>query len=255
MHPQQPARRPAKSDMRGATGKPFYLAAIALEDFLKEPPFGFTVEKRGSGYRFVKYDPESCCVFIDDVQTAKGKVIFQHSPGRSVKVRSPGEYTQLRKRLTSKLIFLLVSACGGSAGGTTKRKVKVLKHYIVVINGNNPFIKWDLEQGLDHTISSVAGESYRVKVDVKAALKRWVEQEHFVISVGNEKVTPVWQNTSFAIKYSVGALFDFPFWLGFSKRSFSIGGKVSYFSILDKQKVFEMQELFSSFFCPSLKMT
>lgn len=60
----------------------FFLGLIDLEDFLKEPPFGFTVEKRASGYRFVKYDPETCCVFIEDVQTATGKVVFQHSAGR-----------------------------------------------------------------------------------------------------------------------------------------------------------------------------
>lgn len=42
--------------------------------------------------------------------------------------------------------------------------VSVLKQYVVSIDGNNPFIKWQMEKGLDWTISSVAGESYSVDV-------------------------------------------------------------------------------------------
>lgn len=44
----------------------------------------------------------------------------------------------------------------------------VLQQYVVSIDGNHPLIKWQMERGLDWTISSVAGESYRV--DVSRAL-------------------------------------------------------------------------------------
>lgn len=36
--------------------------------------------------------------------------------------------------------------------------------YVVSIDGGDPLIRWQLERGLDWTISSVAGESYRVDV-------------------------------------------------------------------------------------------
>lgn len=36
--------------------------------------------------------------------------------------------------------------------------------YVVSIDGNDPFIGWQIERGLDRTISSVVGESYRVNV-------------------------------------------------------------------------------------------
>ena len=36
--------------------------------------------------------------------------------------------------------------------------------YVVSIDGSDPVIRWQLERGLDWTISSVAGESYRVDV-------------------------------------------------------------------------------------------
>lgn len=42
----------------------------------------------------------------------------------------------------------------------------VLQQYVVSIDGRNPLIKWEIERGLDRTISSVAGESYRVDVSL-----------------------------------------------------------------------------------------
>lgn len=36
--------------------------------------------------------------------------------------------------------------------------------YVASIDGGDPLIRWQLETGLDWTISSVAGESYRVDV-------------------------------------------------------------------------------------------
>lgn len=35
---------------------------------------------------------------------------------------------------------------------------------MVAINGSHPMIRWEMERGLDRTISSVAGESYAVDV-------------------------------------------------------------------------------------------
>lgn len=115
-----------------------------------------------------------------------------------------------------------------------------------------------MERGLDLTISSVAGESYTVdvsssveetcfqwfmmrlvlffwqgkkkywkvnaffvKVDVSAALQGWVG-ENIQILVDAEKVKPTWKDAHFTIKYRSDALFDFPYWFGFSKRQFKV---------------------------------
>lgn len=60
-----------------------------------------------------------------------------------------------------------------------------------------------------------------VKVDVSAALQGWVG-ENFQILVDAEKVKPTWKDTHFTIKYRSDALFDFPYWFGFSKRRFKV---------------------------------
>lgn len=129
----------------------------------------------------------------------------------------------------------------------------VLQQYVVSIDGNDPFIKWQMERGLDWTISSVTGESYRVdvsrtlchfyfcsviicwlrsdffffswcQIDLTELLESCVARNLHIITGEPIKVTPVWRDTSFTLKYYSDALFDFPHWFGFSKRAF----KVSY---------------------------
>ncbi|XP_016409270.1 uncharacterized protein LOC107741174 isoform X1 [Sinocyclocheilus rhinocerous] len=201
----------------------FVMDVIELESFVNSPPGGFTVESR-AGCRVVKWDQENSCVFIDEIQSSKGKVIFCNSPGRKVIVRTLREYTDVRRQLTSKTIYILVSACTKTKVEEKRnRDVPVLGYYVVAINGSHPMIRWEMERGLDMTISSVAGESYIVDVDVSAALQGWVG-ESFQILVDVEKVKPIWKDTHFTIKYRSDALFDIPYWFGCSKRQF----KVSY---------------------------
>ncbi|XP_016295984.1 uncharacterized protein medag isoform X2 [Sinocyclocheilus anshuiensis] len=168
----------------------FVMDVIELESFVNSPPGGFTVESR-AGCRVVKWDQENSCVFIDEIQSSKEKVIFYNSPGRKVIVRTLREYTDVRRQLTSKTIYILVSACTKTKVEEKRnRDVPVLGYYVVAINGSHPMIRWEMERGLDMTISSVAGESYIVDVDVSAALQGWVG-ESFQILVDVEKQTTV----------------------------------------------------------------
>ncbi|XP_058645217.1 uncharacterized protein LOC131548149 isoform X2 [Onychostoma macrolepis] len=179
-----------RQKMRRNVNSGFVMDVIELESFVKSPPRGFTVESR-AGCRVVKWDQENSCVFIDEIQSSKGKVIFCNSPGRKVIVRTLGEYTDLRRRLTSKTIYILVSACTKTKVEEKRnRDVPVLGYYVVAINGSHPMIRWEMERGLDMTISSVAGESYTVDVDVSAPLQGWVG-ESFQILVDVEKQTTV----------------------------------------------------------------
>lgn len=126
----------------------------------------------------------------------------------------------------------------------TLRLVSVAKRFVVSVDGNEPFVRWQLEKGLDWTISSVAGESYRVEVrrvavsdllyscclpvtltffpwqvDLSDALESWA-RKHL-------HVKHAWRDASFTLKYYSDALFDFPHWFGFSKRKFSVTAATS----------------------------
>lgn len=197
---------------------------VEVEEFLRNPPPGLAVEARGFGCLYVKSDPEKCLVLIDDFECSYGYVSFQQSHGRKMKAHNFWDYDRVRKSLTSKLIFLLVAACEETsimARRRTAKKPEVLKRFILSIDGSDPYIRRKMERGLDWTISSVAGESYRVDIDFEDALRTCAGQGFRIIANG-EKIRPVWRDTSFTFKYYSDAWFDFSHWFGFSKRQFKI---------------------------------
>ncbi|XP_044078088.1 mesenteric estrogen-dependent adipogenesis protein-like [Siniperca chuatsi] len=200
------------------------MRATEVEEFLRKPPAGFSVEVLGSGYR-VHSDPEKSLVLIDDFESCRGKIVFQNSLGRKAKMHNLWEYTSMRKSLLSKRIYLLMSACEENLSATNKQaanEARVLQQYVVSIDGNDPFIKWQMERGLDWTITSVAGESYRVDIDLTELLESWAAKNIHIITDKLTKVKPVWRDASFTLKYYSDALFDFPHWFGFSKRKFKL---------------------------------
>uniref|UniRef100_G3QBA0 Uncharacterized protein n=1 Tax=Gasterosteus aculeatus TaxID=69293 RepID=G3QBA0_GASAC len=203
-----------------------------VEEFLKNPPAGFSVEVLCSGYR-VHSDPESSLVLIEDFDSRRGRIVFEQSLGRKVKMQNLWEYSSMRKSLVSKWIYLHMSACEENSSVADEARVThdesltktiVLEHFVVCIDGNNPFIKWQMERGLDWTISSVAGESYSVDVDLTEPLESWAAINIHMINDKLLKVKPVWRDASFTLKYHSDALFDFPHWFGFSKRKFNVLG-------------------------------
>ncbi|XP_068457385.1 mesenteric estrogen-dependent adipogenesis protein [Clinocottus analis] len=200
---------------------PSSMRVTEVEKFLRNPPAGFSVEVLCSGCR-VHSDPESSLVLIDAFDSCRGKIVFQESLGRKVKMHNLWEYTSMRKKLLSRRIYLLMSACEGNFSETDKNEARVLKQFVVSIDGNDPFIKWQMERGLDWTISSVAGESYSVEIDLTEPLESWAAKNLHTITDRPMEVKPVWRDFSFTLKYYSDALFDFPHWFGFSKRKFNL---------------------------------
>ncbi|XP_040006396.1 mesenteric estrogen-dependent adipogenesis protein-like [Xiphias gladius] len=191
------------------------MGVTEVDEFLREPPAGFSVEALDSGCRVLS-DPEESLVLVDDFDSRRGKIVFENSLGRKVKMHNLCEYSSMRKSLLSKRIYLRVSACQEAT------EARVLKQYVVSIDGNDPLIKWQMERGLDWTISSVAGESYRVDIDLTEALESWAAKNIHIKTDTLIKVEPVWRDASFTLKYYSDALFDFPHWFGFSKRNFKL---------------------------------
>ncbi|XP_070699693.1 mesenteric estrogen-dependent adipogenesis protein [Pempheris klunzingeri] len=207
---------------------PSRVTVTEVQEFLANPPAGFSVEALSSGYR-VHCDPEDSLVLVDDFYSCRGKIAFHNSLGRKVKMQNLWEYTSRRKSLLSKRIYLLVSACQGNlsvssrkAASEARGPASVLQQYVVSIDSSDPFIKWQMEKGLDWTISSVAGESYRVDIDLTELLESWVANNSHILADRQIQVKPVWRDASFTLKYYSDALFDFPHWFGFSKRTFKL---------------------------------
>lgn len=58
------------------------------------------------------------------------------------------------------------------------------------------------------------------QIDLTEEMESWAAKN--LISDDLMKVKPVWRDASFTLKYYSDALFDFPHWLGFSKRIFKV---------------------------------
>ncbi|XP_008275566.1 mesenteric estrogen-dependent adipogenesis protein [Stegastes partitus] len=198
------------------------MTVTELEEFLRKPPAGFSVEALSSGYRIHSTDNKNM-VLIDDFQSCMGNIVFQNSLGRKVKMHNLWEYTSIRKSLLSKTVYLLVSACKENLSTKNKSaagEARVLKQFVVSIDGSCPLTKWQMEKGLDWTISSVAGESYRVDIDLTEELESWAAKN--LTTDEMMQVKPMWKDAGFTLKYYSDALFDFPHWFGFSKRTFKL---------------------------------
>lgn len=57
------------------------VALTRVDEFLRDPPAGFSVEVVPSGHR-VHSDPERSLVLIDDFDSCGGTVVFYNSAGR-----------------------------------------------------------------------------------------------------------------------------------------------------------------------------
>ncbi|XP_004076240.2 mesenteric estrogen-dependent adipogenesis protein [Oryzias latipes] len=195
---------------------PRRMTVTEVGEFLRGPPAGFSVETIGSHHR-VHSDDDTNLVLIDDFQFCSGKITFQNSLGRKVKMRNLWEYSRVRQSLLTKRIYLLVTACSQTPSVTKKkpRDLRAGMQYVVSIDSSEPFLKWQMERGLDRTISSVAGESYWVDIDIVEALETWTAEHPM-------RTEPVWRDASFTLKYESDALFDFPHWFGYSKRTFKL---------------------------------
>lgn len=192
-----------------------------LRQFLKNPPEGFTVRAYGTSYQVLC--GEENLVFIDSIHSADFNIVFQNSMGRKFKVRNLWEYTRIRKSLLSKRIYVLVSLCDQTMPEKNENgptEPNVLQEYVLSIDGGNPMIKWQMEKGLDWTISSVAGENYRVEIDLSEILQSVTAEG--LIPKHLMKYNLMWKDASFTLKYYSDALFDFAHWFGRSKRSFKL---------------------------------
>ncbi|XP_055005036.1 mesenteric estrogen-dependent adipogenesis protein-like [Boleophthalmus pectinirostris] len=194
------------------------LTVTEVEEFLRRPPAGFTVHCYESGYS-INSDTEKNVVLIDDFNIGTGNIVFTNSLRRKVKLHNLGQYTSVRKSLLSKRIYLLLTAWEQMVANN----LKDLKYFVVSIDGRDPYIKWQMERGLDWATASVAGESYRVNIDLTEALQTWSSKALYLRN--NRQTisqTLVWSEAFFTLKYYSDAMFDFPYWFGFSKRAFKL---------------------------------
>lgn len=139
---------------------------------------------------------------------------------RYVELTNYCDYKDYRETILSKPMLFFINV-------QTKKDPSKEKTYAFLVNTRHPKIRRQIEQGMDMVISSVIGESYRLKFDFQEAVKDFFPP-------GTELISG--ENLSFAYEFKADALFDFFYWFGLSNSTVTVKGKVLNLSSTSPEK-------------------
>uniref|UniRef100_K7FLC3 Mesenteric estrogen dependent adiposis n=1 Tax=Pelodiscus sinensis TaxID=13735 RepID=K7FLC3_PELSI len=149
--------------------------------------------------------------------------------GRNVELTSHRDYKVYRETILSRPLVFFTNV------KTKKYSSKVSeKTYAFLVNTRHPKIRRQLEHGMNTIISSVVGESYKLRFDFQKVVKSFFPP-------GSDLVNG--EDLSFSYEFRSDALFDFSYWFGISKKTVAVTGKVMNFS----STIPEKKELFTKF--------
>ncbi|XP_060090707.1 mesenteric estrogen-dependent adipogenesis protein [Heteronotia binoei] len=109
----------------------------------------------------------------------------------------------------------------------TKYNSSKEKTYALLVNTRHPKMRRQIENGMNNIISSVLGESYKLKFDFQDAVKKFFPSGTHLVNG---------ENLSFSYEFKSDALFDFFYWFGISKNTVSVKGKVLNLSSTNTEK-------------------
>ncbi|EHB00141.1 hypothetical protein GW7_07855, partial [Heterocephalus glaber] len=139
---------------------------------------------------------------------------------RYVELTNYCDYKDYRETILSKPMLFFINV-------QTKQDTSKEKTYALLVNTRHPKIRRQIEQGMDMVISSVIGESYRLKFDFQEVVKNFFPP-------GTEVING--ENLSFVYEFKADALFDFFYWFGLSNSTVNVNGKVLNLSSTSPEK-------------------
>ncbi|XP_025069418.1 mesenteric estrogen-dependent adipogenesis protein isoform X1 [Alligator sinensis] len=101
------------------------------------------------------------------------------------------------------------------------------KTYAFLVNTRHPKIRRQIEHGMDNVISSVFGESYKLRFDFQEVVKSFFPPGSHLVN-GDA--------LSFSFEFKSDALFDFFYWFGISKSTVAVNGKILNLSSTNPEK-------------------
>ncbi|KYO26385.1 mesenteric estrogen-dependent adipogenesis protein isoform X2 [Alligator mississippiensis] len=101
------------------------------------------------------------------------------------------------------------------------------KTYAFLVNTRHPKIRRQIEHGMDNIISSVFGESYKLRFDFQEVVKSFFPPGSHLVN-GDA--------LSFSFEFKSDALFDFFYWFGISKSTVAVNGKILNLSSTNPEK-------------------
>uniref|UniRef100_A0A8D0HCY2 Mesenteric estrogen dependent adiposis n=1 Tax=Sphenodon punctatus TaxID=8508 RepID=A0A8D0HCY2_SPHPU len=129
---------------------------------------------------------------------------------REVELTSHCDYKDYRETILSRPLVFFTNV-------RTKNNSSKEKTYALLVNTRHPKIRRQLEHGMNKIISSVFGESYKLRFDFQEVVKRFFPTGAHLVNG---------EDLSFSYEFKSDALFDFFYWFGISKNTVAMNGKV-----------------------------
>ncbi|XP_074842233.1 mesenteric estrogen-dependent adipogenesis protein [Carettochelys insculpta] len=142
---------------------------------------------------------------------------------RHVQLASHRDYKDYRDTILSRPLVFFTNVRTKNDSSKVSEKT-----YAFLVNTRHPKIRRQLEHGMDMMISSVFGESYKLRFDFQEVVKSF-------FPAGSQLVNE--EDLSFSYEFKADALFDFFYWFRFSKSKVAVTGKVMDFSSTSPEKM------------------
>ncbi|XP_062983064.1 mesenteric estrogen-dependent adipogenesis protein [Elgaria multicarinata webbii] len=139
---------------------------------------------------------------------------------RHVELNTHYDYKNYREAILGRPLVFFINV-------RTKYNSSREKTYAFVVNTRHPKMRRQIEKSMNNIISSVIGESYKLRFDFQDVVKRFFPPGAHLV---NE------ESLSFSYEFKSDALFDFFYWFGISKNTVSVNGKVLNLSSSNPEK-------------------
>uniref|UniRef100_A0A8C8SMC0 Mesenteric estrogen dependent adipogenesis n=1 Tax=Pelusios castaneus TaxID=367368 RepID=A0A8C8SMC0_9SAUR len=139
---------------------------------------------------------------------------------RDVELTSHCDYKDYRETILNRPLVFFTNI-------RTNNSSSKEKTYAFLVNTRHPKIRRQIEHGMNKIISSVFGESYKLRFDFQEVVKNFFPSESQLVNG---------EDLSFSYKFKSDALFDFSYWFGISKNTVAVNGKVLNLSSTNPEK-------------------
>ncbi|XP_067419040.1 mesenteric estrogen-dependent adipogenesis protein [Emydura macquarii macquarii] len=141
---------------------------------------------------------------------------------RDVKLTSHCDYKDYRETILNRPLVFFANIRTNNCSSEVSEKT-----YAFLVNTRHPKIRRQIEHGMNQIISSVFGESYKLRFDFQEVVKSFFPSESHLVNG---------EDLSFSYEFKSDALFDFSYWFGISKNTVAVNGKVLNLSSTSPEK-------------------
>ncbi|XP_072260539.1 mesenteric estrogen-dependent adipogenesis protein [Pyxicephalus adspersus] len=156
---------------------------------------------------------------------------------RKVTLKSHADYKDYRETVLSKPMLFLTNV--------QKVNSNSAKTFAFIVNTRHPQIRAKVESAMNNAISSVMGENYLLQFNLQSSLKDYLGRQNFEMTE---------DNLNFSFTFKLDVLIDIFYFLGLSKKSSDVTGRILNLNCSNKEKQEKVKVFLSKMTSPLIRM-